>query len=152
MQKPVDRLIDQINWVVEVKESRAELVALIRKHSRSRWQLMCAMDQFRPNFYLTHIFSLLFTSHRNSFTFIFVLFSLIVDLIMTLSERWNVIAFLNFWTKMFVNFLNSSTLSQFFIVKLLNKSLLLCNSFIHFSNLVISIFFWTTSNENLLTG
>ena len=38
----------------------------------------------------------LFVSLRNSFTFIFVLILLIFDLIMTLSERRNVVAFLNF--------------------------------------------------------
>ena len=42
-----------------------------------------------------HIFNLL-VSLRNSFTFIFVLILLILDLIMTLSERRNVVAFLNF--------------------------------------------------------
>ena len=42
-----------------------------------------------------HIFNL-FVSPRNSFTFIFVLILLIFDLIMTLSERRNVVAFLNF--------------------------------------------------------
>ena len=38
----------------------------------------------------------LFVSLRNSFTFIFALILLIFDLIMTLSERRNLVAFLNF--------------------------------------------------------
>ena len=42
------------------------------------------------NFYFS------FVSPRNSFTFIFVLILLIFDLMMTLSERRNVVAFLNF--------------------------------------------------------
>ena len=67
-----------------------------------------------------HIFTL-FVSLRNSFTFVFVLILLIFDLIMTLSERRRIFKLL---TKMVLNFLNFSTLSQFFIVKLLNKSLL----------------------------
>ena len=45
MQKLVGRCMDQINWVVEVEESRAELVALIRKRSSSKRQLMCTMNQ-----------------------------------------------------------------------------------------------------------
>ena len=43
-----------------------------------------------------HIFTFLFVSPRKSFTFIFVLILLIFDLIMTLSERRNVVSFLNF--------------------------------------------------------
>ena len=42
-----------------------------------------------------HIFTL-FVSLRNSFTFVFVLILLIFDLMMTLSECRNVVAFLNF--------------------------------------------------------
>ena len=42
-----------------------------------------------------HIFNL-FVSLRNSFTFIFARILLIFDLIMKLSERRNVVAFLNF--------------------------------------------------------
>ena len=61
-----------------------------------------------------HIFTLLSMSPRNSFTFIFVLISLIIDLIMTLSERRNVVNFLDFKTKIVFNILNFSTLSQFF--------------------------------------
>ena len=40
--------------------------------------------------------TLLFVSPRNSFTSIFVVLSLIIDLIMKLSERRNFVAFLNF--------------------------------------------------------
>ena len=41
------------------------------------------------------IFTLLFVSPRNSFTFIFVLITLIIDLLLTLSGRRIVVAFLN---------------------------------------------------------
>lgn len=43
-----------------------------------------------------YIFTFLFVSLRNSCTFIFVLILLIFDLMMTLSERRDVVAFLNF--------------------------------------------------------
>ena len=51
-----------------------------------------------------YIFTLLFVSPRNSFTFIFVLISLIIDLIMTLRKRRNVVAFLNFYPSRFLIF------------------------------------------------
>ena len=58
-------------------------------------------------------FHLLFVSLRNSCTCIFVLILLIFDLIMTLSYR-----IFKLLTKMVLKFLNFSTLSQFFIVKI----------------------------------
>ena len=46
-------------------------------------------------------FQFLFVSPRKSFTFIFVLILLLFDLIMTLSERPNVVTFLNFQPRSF---------------------------------------------------
>ena len=66
-----------------------------------------------------HIFTLLFVSPRNSFTFIFVLISLIIDLIMNdvkrTPKRRRIFKLI---TKVAFNFLNFSTLSQFFLLKL----------------------------------
>ena len=44
-----------------------------------------------------HIFTLLFVSPRNSFTFIFVLISLIIDLIMTLKGHCHELRMLEFF-------------------------------------------------------
>ena len=77
------------------------------------------MSKMRTNIHVKEFTFKRHVKEFNSFTFIYVLILLIFDLIMTLSERRNVVAFFNFLIKMVLNFLNSSTLSQFFIVKLI---------------------------------
>ena len=76
-----------------IKELNPELNTVLKKTLFAPNSLRDSACEY---FIIITYFRFYSLSLRNSFTFIFVLVSLIVDLIMTLSERRNVVAFLNF--------------------------------------------------------